>query len=417
MGVLPLHMADTSSLHDVSDRFFTLPDVITTPQMLLLLFSTVERYVFFDIILHYSISFLGLLWFYRRYQLSLFTFTLLFLLFEFNGYIFTHYSVGHFTWAAYFLFPIFFALVIRFLDGEQGWVWVTSMSFLLFYMVLAGSQHHYVWLLLFLGVMVITCWLRSKWILLTIVFSGLLSAIRLLPPALQLADYQKKAIFNAVYGYPTLAHLISSMVLIQVPMESEVKYFSLNVFAENYWDFNFYLGVIGFGFVLYFGLFRWLTESPPRWSQMILPLFTLMALSIGPTYWLVRVTGIPLFASERAVMRMISVPVVWLLLTGSILFQEWWNGRKFQTSHQIAALMVLFLMFIDLWSNIKVWRPSEIRQYFEPVMMNIAGNSVANHADPEYMLILSAGLGITLVTAIFLIVMSWRESKSRRRQL
>jgi hypothetical protein len=150
---------------------------------------------------------------------------------------------------------------------------------------------------------------------------------------------------------------------------------------------------------------------------MILPLFTLMALSIGPTYWLVRVTGIPLFASERAVMRMISVPVVWLLLTGSILFQEWWNGRKFQTSHQIAALMVLFLMFIDLWSNIKVWRPSEIRQYFEPVMMNIAGNSVANHADPEYMLILSAGLGITLVTAIFLIVMSWRESKSRRRQL
>lgn len=416
LGVLPLHMLETSSLHDVSDRFFTLPDVITTPQMILLLFFSIERYVFFDILLHYTIGFLGLLWFYSRFHLSLFTFTVLFLLFGFNGYIFTHYSVGHFTWAAYFLFPLFFSLLIRFLDGEQGWTWVTSMSFLLFYMVLAGSQHHYVWLLLFMGVMVITCWPRSKWILLTILFSGLLSAVRLLPPVLQLADYEKKAIFNAVYGYPSLAHLIGSMVLIQVPMESVVRYFSLNVFAENYWDFNFYLGVIGFGFVLYFGLFRWLQERPPKWSRLILPVFTLTALSIGSTYWLVRITGIPLFASERAVMRMISVPVVWLILVGSILFQEWWNEKKLQASHQIAALMLLVLMFIDLWSNIKVWRPSEIKQYFAPVVMNIAGNSVANHADPEYMLVLSAGLGITLVTGAFLILMSWRESKSRRSQ-
>jgi hypothetical protein len=245
----------------------------------------------------------------------------------------------------------------------------------------------------------------------------LLSAVRLLPPALELADYQKKAIFNAVYGYPSLAHLISSMVMIQVPLESTVKYFSLNVFAENYWDFNFYLGVIGFVFVVYFGLFRWLRETPVRWSQLILPVFTLMALSIGSTYWLVRITNIPLFGSERAVMRMISVPIVWLILVGSILFQEWWNGRKFQASHQVATLMVLALMFIDLWSNIKVWRPSEIRQYFAPVTMSIAGNSVANHADPQYMLVLSAGLGITLVTAIFLIVMSWRESKWRRSPL
>jgi hypothetical protein len=265
--------------------------------------------------------------------------------------------------------------------------------------------------------MLLTCWPRSKWILLAILFSGLLSAIRLLPPVLELADYQKKAIFNAVYGYPTLAHLVSSMVMIQVPMESAVKYFSLNVFAENYWDFNFYLGVIGSGFVLYFGLIRWLKETPPRWHQLILPVFTSTALAIGSTYWLVRITDIPLFGSERAVMRMISVPIVWLLLVGAILFQEWWNGRKFQASQQVAALMILVLMFIDLWSNIKVWRPSEIKQYFAPVVMNIAGNSVANHADPQYMLVLSVGLGITLVTAIFLIVMSWRESKVRRSQV
>ena len=409
MGVLPLHMADTSSLHDISDRFFTLPDVVTTPQMLLLLFVSVRRYVFFDIILNYSISFLGLLWFYRRYSLSLFAFTILFLLFEFNGYIFTHYSVGHFTWAGYFLFPIFFSLIIRFLDGEEGWVWVASISFLLFYMVLAGSQHHFVWLLLFLGAMIITCWRRAKWIVLVIVFSGLLSVVRLLPPVLQLAYYQQKAIFTDVFGYPSLAHLISGMVLIQLPMESPLTYYPLNSYVENFWEFNFYLGIIGFIFVIYFGLFQWLKGTPPRWKELILLVFVLIALSIGSTYWIVRLTRIPLFASERAAMRMI--------LVGCITFQEWWNNKKLEMSHEIVALMTLGLMFIDLWSNLKAWRPSEIRQYFTPVPINVTGNLVANHADPQYFLVLGIGLFVTLITAIFLIAMSWRETRLKRKTI
>jgi hypothetical protein len=414
MGVLPLQMADRSSLHDISDRFFTLPDVITTPQMFLLLFLSVGRFVFLDIILHYSISFLGLLWFYRRYKFSLYTFTILFLLFEFNGYIFAHYSVGHFTWAGYFLLPLFFSLIIRFLEGEDGWKWVTSISFLLFYMVLAGSYHHYVWLLLFLGGMILTCWKRSKWILLLIVFSGLLSAIRILPPVLQLADYQHKAIFTDVFGYPSLAHLVSGMVFIQLPMQSPLTYYPLNSFAENFWEFNFYIGILGFVFILYFGFFKWLRESPPRWKELILPMFILIALSIGSTYWIVRFTRIPLFASERAAMRMIDVPVVWILFIGCISFQEWWNNQKFETSRQIVALMVLVLMFIDLWSNLKAWRPAEIRQYFTPVTTNIAGNLVADHADPQYFTVLIIGLGMTIATAIFLLAMSWRERRLKQ---
>jgi hypothetical protein len=382
--------------------------------MVLLLFLPIERFVFADIILHYSISFLSLLWFYRRYKLSLFTFSLLFLLFEFNGYIFTHYSVGHFTWAAYFLFPAFFSLLIRFLEGEEGWTWVTSMSFLLFYMVLAGSQHHYVWLLLFLGVLAVICWRRSHWIIASILFSGLLSAIRLLPPVLQLADYQRKGIFNAVFGYPSLMHLIDSMIYIQVPTESPIDYFSLNLYAENFWDFNFYIGILGFGFILYFGLFLWLRHASPLYPQLIVPVFVLTALSIGSTYWIVRLTGIPLFASERAVMRMISVPIVWLFLIGSILFQDWWNKHKPEIAQQAAAVMGLGLMFIDLWNNMKIWRPSEIKQYFVPVAMDIAGNGVVNHSDPPYLLVLSIGLGITMTTAGFLLIISWREARARK---
>jgi hypothetical protein len=414
MGVLPLHMADTASLHDISDRFFTLPDVITTPQMILLLFLPIERFVFVDIILHYSISFLSLLWFYRRYNLSLYTFTLLFFLFEFNGYIFTHYSIGHFSWAGYFLFPLFFLLVLRFLDGEQGWMWVTSMSFLLFYMVLAGSQHHYVWLLLFLAALIMMSWRRSKWILACILLSGLLSAVRLLPPVLQLADFRNKAVFNDVFGHPSIAHLVQGMLFIQLPMESSIDYYPLNSYSENIWEYVFYVGILGFGFILYFGWIAWIKENPPRWKELILPVFMLFALSMGSTYWIVRLTGIPLFASERAAMRMICVPMVWFILVGSILFQEWWNAKKLEFGHQVAAIMSLGLMVIDLWSNLKAWRPAQIRDIFAPITMNISGNAVANHSDPAYILVLAIGLGTTLMTAIFLLAMSWRESKSRQ---
>lgn len=409
LGVLPLHMSDLAPLHYISDRFFTLPDVITTPQMILLLFLRIERFVFFDIILHYSLGFLGLLWFYKRYQLSIYTFTWLFFLFNFNGYIFTHYSVGHFTWAAYFLFPFFYILVIRFLEGIESWRWVAQLSFLMFYMVLAGSQHHFVWLLLFLGVLIITNWQRSKSIMLVIISSGLLSAVRLLPPAIQLAEYQKKGIFNAVFGYPSLAHLFESMIFIRLPSVAPVSYYTLDVYFENYWDFSFYIGILGFMFVLFFGLYRWLKVPNPRWEQLILPVFVLVALSIEDTYRIVRATGIPLFASERATMRMISVPMVFLFIISVLTFQEWWNGRKFTFNKQVIALSIMFLMLIDLWSNMKAWSPLQIKGYFEPVVMNIAGNSVSNHSDPIYFLVLSIGLGISLLTAIFLITLSIRE--------
>ena len=366
MGTFPLHMLDKSSLHDISDRFFTLPDVVTTPQMILLLFLPIDRFVFIDIILHYTAGFLGLLWFYRRYNFSIYTFSWLFFLFNFNGYIYSHYTVGHFTWAAYFLFPLFFSLLIKFLEGEQGWMWVASLSFLLFYMVLAGSQHHYVWLLLFLGVLIVTCWRRAKWLIAVIISSGLLSAVRLLPPVLQLADYHKKAIFNAIYGYPSLAHLVELMIFIKLPVAYPGAYYTLNIYAENYWDFNFYIGIIGFIFLVFFGVYKWLAQPSPRWKQFILPVLILTALSIETTYKIVRMTDIPLFASERATVRIISVPVVCCLLVGAILFQEWWNKINTGYHRQMIAFMVLVFMFIDLRSNMRVWHPSGYTTIFFP---------------------------------------------------
>ena len=89
-GVLPLHMPDSSALRGVTDRFMSIPDALLSPQILLLRFMDVGTFFLVDTLLLYTIGMFGLLWFRRRYSLSLASFSALFLLFNFNGHILAH---------------------------------------------------------------------------------------------------------------------------------------------------------------------------------------------------------------------------------------------------------------------------------------------------------------------------------------
>jgi hypothetical protein len=51
---LPLHIDCEKCLHSITDRFFVLPDVVTTPQMLMLSVLSAEKFIFFDLIFHYT---------------------------------------------------------------------------------------------------------------------------------------------------------------------------------------------------------------------------------------------------------------------------------------------------------------------------------------------------------------------------
>ncbi len=113
-GELPLHISDPATLGGITDRFLAIPDEILSPQVYLLRFISIGRFVFVDVAILYTIGFFGLLWLRRRFSLSLFTFTILFLLFDFNGHILAHYCIGHVTWGGYFLFPWFYSWLCGF---------------------------------------------------------------------------------------------------------------------------------------------------------------------------------------------------------------------------------------------------------------------------------------------------------------
>lgn len=419
-GTLPFHAINSLSLHDITDRFFVLPDVITTPQMVLLPFINLNTFVFVDVLLHFTIAFLGLLWLRRKKNISLFAFAFLFLLFNFNGYILGHYSVGHFSWGGYFLFPIVFGLLFEFSEKEEvGWRWVLSFSLALFYIVLAGGEHFFVWLLLFIFpfCFVAKSWKRAKWIIAVCLFSGLLSAVRLLPPVLALSAYQTKQNFNFVLGYPSLGHILQAMIIPTVPVESLIKPFGLNSFSENIWEFNYYVGILGTLFILYFGILHWFKKHLQEYTLFILPTVFVLFLCIGSNYWLIRESGFPIFGSERVLSRMICVPITLLMILATIFFQRWLDTSYKRTLMIAAGFPALIFLFSDLWENLKLWRLNEYAGYFEPVTLNLDGNSIANHADPVYFSVLALGAGITIATFIFLLLMSLKEHRSNLKRL
>src|SRR5688572_22105690 len=67
-GELPLHVTKTGFLHELTDRFFTLPDVITTPQQILLLWIDIDTFAIFDLLIQFTIGTIGLYLFKQKYK-------------------------------------------------------------------------------------------------------------------------------------------------------------------------------------------------------------------------------------------------------------------------------------------------------------------------------------------------------------
>ena len=131
-GEFPLHISDPSSLHGFTLRYLSVADVFISPQMILLYWTSIQRFNLANVLILYTLGFAGLLVLRSRLRLSALSFAALFLLFNFNGHILAHYSVGHATWGGYFLFPWFVWLILRLLDGDRSWLWTLGMAALLF---------------------------------------------------------------------------------------------------------------------------------------------------------------------------------------------------------------------------------------------------------------------------------------------
>lgn len=419
-GVLPLHMPDGSALRNITDRFMSLPDVILSPQVILMRWMEVGPFVLVNTLLFYAFGFLGLLWFRRRFNLGLAPFTALFFLFNFNGHILTHMSIGHITWNGYFLFPWMLALIFRLLEGNHSWRWVAKMALLLFFMYINGSFHHFIWALLFLGFLAISSW-RHFWpVFKAGVFAVLLSMVRILPPVLHLHQFDDEFLG----GYPTLMDVLSSLVTIKFPEQSLDVRSMLS--SLGWWEYSLYLGLLGTLFLVVFGIYRWVKKKDPQhgYPELVIPILGVALLSIGRLYRLARLVPIPLLSGERASIRMMILPLVVLLILATIELQSWLRARgsaqepgqtrRIQVVEQIAGLGLLLALVHDLWQHLKVWQVTNAFAAFPTTPTNLAIKIVANHPDPPYITVLAIGAAISLVSLVVLLWLALRGKKIRQ---
>ena len=296
--------------------------------------------------------------------------------------------------------------MLRFSSGEDGWTWVAKVVFLLFYMVLAGSEHHFFWLLIWLGSFGLMNINRFKWIFYAGLFGGLVSAVRLLPPVLGIEGFSNE--FTMFFGgFPNLLDIVNQMMIL-----TPVRLGTLNSLSmAGVWEYDIYFGLIGTLFILYFGLFEWLKSTLYR--DFFLPSFLILFFSLGKVYSPLFNSHFPFLGAERVPTRMVIVPIVVLILMAAIFFQKWLDQRNFSGREFLLFLLPLSFLLHDLYQHYQLWNVRELAKFFDPIQINVVGNNLSNHPDSIYTNTLIVGIIISSCSAGFLLSQLWAEQKKK----
>ena len=414
-GQLPFHMSEIGHLRNLTDRYLSIPDAISSPQMVLLLFLKTGPFVYVNTLILYFVGMLGLLQFRKRYSLSLAAFTWIFLIFNFNGHLTAHFGVGHVTWWGYFLLPWFFLLIFDALERDPGWTWIAGMAFLLFMIFLQGSHHMFTWLLIFLGLFGLTSWKRLWLVIKTGAAAILLSMVRILPPVLLLAKFDS----DFLGGYPSIQEVINALILLKPASQSLPVPGVPGSSPLGWWEFDIFIGLVAAVFILYFGILSWMKdrEDYPQFQPLFLPVVTLAILSIGDFYKLVRLIPVPLLYGERVSSRMMIIPFIAVLLIAGIYFQRALMSTRLSRVFRLTTLLLMFVTAYDLWQHMRAWRVTTAVNAFKLTPVDLSIKIAANHPDPPYFWLIAIGTLISLATGIFLVNRILTERRKRTVQV
>ncbi|MGZ6346580.1 MAG: hypothetical protein ACXWNC_03275 [Anaerolineales bacterium] len=400
---LPLHIGSTLV---PTTRYLAQPETLISPQAYLLRFLEPGLFTLVNFLILYSVGYIGLLLLRKRYSLAPAAFSVLFVLFNFNGHITAHYAVGHREWTAYFFLPFFVFLLLKVLEGgKPDWKWVLLSSLTLFGITLQGGFHFQLWCMIFL-----LAWglFSPKYLLPAIkvcIFSGLLSLFHLLPAAVEYIGGGKAFIS----GFPTVADLFAGMVMLKYPADALSGQFS----SLGWWELDTYIGLLGLVFLAFFGVYQtWRKGSATK--TLLAPIAVVTFLSIGQVYSVVNHLPIPLTDSERISSRFFIVPLVVLIILGSIHLQELLDrlGRR-GFVERIASLGLLVLLANDLFQHSRFWRVTNMYKLFQSTPVDIQ-SKVINHPDPVYFTALEIGAAVTLLTFFALLFLSFHERRPKR---
>lgn len=407
-GTMPYHI---SIRFHQTDRFMGIPDTNMAPQVLLLPLMSTGGFVLFDLLLLYTIGFLGSLLLMRRYNLSLAAFTTFFLLFNLNGHITAHIGVGHSMWSGYFLLPLLFLFLLEALEGRATRATPFKLGLVLFGMVLKGSFHLYIWCLMLLVALVAFNWRKigiARPVLWGIVTSLGLSLFRLVPAAFTLFGRQEKFIWS----YPTLTDLADAMVTIRQQTPDRLRIWG----TAGWWEYDMYVGLIGLAVIIYFGIcLRWSKREDLgdyKYPALDLPLLVMLLLSVSYFQALVSRVPFPPLRIERVAMRFVLVPVALLSLVAAIRLEQ--VLRRYAATFklmflEVAALALMGLTFVD---HSFLWSVPHLERIFRDRLKETVIPSITNHPDGAYQAVV---VGSAVASVAVLVAVCYLAFRRRKR--
>ncbi len=398
-GQLPLH-GESPLL--VPGRYFSRVGRPFSPQTLLLFFLEPNVFVLVNVWIMYAVGFIGLLILRKRYNLSIVSFVLLFLLFNFNGHITAHLAIGHIEWVGYFLLPYYVLLVLHLVEGKEvSWRWVLGMALTLLFINLQGAYHFFLWCMVFLFLIMLFRPRLWKPVLTGVIASGLVSMVRILPTAI---EYYKGSGIKFMYGFFSIPQLFDSLI---VPHAPYVLNFPGGM--VGFWEYDFFIGLVGLAFIVSFGMIRtWLNQKSYR--VLFFPMLVMLLFSLQDMYKPLFNSPLPFLDSERVPARFIIVPLVFLITLASIEFNSFvdrWKNEQWQ--EKILALFGTVFVGYELFQHSRIWRPEFITTQVSERFTDIIQVNVVNISDPPYIFSIIFGLAIMIVSLGLLIYLAYRR--------
>jgi hypothetical protein len=386
-GQFPLH---ADSPYMIPSQYLARQNRPFSPQILLLYFLNPATYVLVNVWIFYSLGFVGLLLIREKYHLSFVSFLSLFLLFNLNGHIIARVGVGHFEWMGYFLLPFYVLLVLKMVEGERtGWKWLLSMSLLMLAITLQGAAHFFIYCMSFLLLLALFQPRFFSPVIKAIVLSALVSMIRILPPAIQFVGGTG---LKSLGGFESVLQVLQAFIL---PSN------------RGLWEKAYFVGGIGFAFILFFGIIRNWTKDE-RHRSLYLPMLVMAFFSVGSIYLPLFSSSIPFLDSQRAPTRFLIIPLVFLITLASIQFQSLindWNQKDWEK--KVIVLFGEALMAYDLIYNSRIW---SLQNYsISKRATDVIEVAVGNYSDPQYTTTLIIGFACTIITLIVLVLFASRE--------
>lgn len=353
-----------------TDKFLGNLEPVFSPQVLLLPLMSLGQFVLVNTVLMYTLGFAGCLLIMAKHGLSLMSFTFVFLLFNFNGHITSHLSVGHTMWNGYFLLPFYVLLVLELVQGPNPprVRLPVSLGLVLFGILLQGSFHIYIWCLIFLGLVGLANRRLRAPAMLSLAFSLLLSAFRLAPAVFAYGGHKG----SYASGFPTLSTFVDALTTIKAHTFEHPRG---PLYDVGWWEHDTFIGIVGVLLVAYFGIYHRFSNREGvqalKFQALDLPLLLMVLFSFGLVFDLVSDLRIPFLSwLERLPSRMFVIPLVVLVVITALRIEALFRQGTLTATARLLAVVAAVLLAHSLAVHSWFWRVSD------STFLKVAGGGV-----------------------------------------